>query len=146
MPAPTPTPTRTVLVIDDEEPIRTAVRFILEDEGYAVLEAPDGRAGLELLRESDRPLVVLLDLRTPNLSGSQLLDTVAGEPALADRHAFILFSASQEFSAPTLPFSVPPQRPFYLPKPFDLDDLVDVVGQAGRHLCKWTKRFGAPAC
>jgi CheY-like chemotaxis protein len=133
---PTPTPTRTVLIIDDEAPIRTAVRFILEEEGYAVLE---------LLRESGMPLVVLLDLLTPSLSGSQLLDTVAGEPVLADRHTFILFSASQEFSAPTLPFSVPPQRLFYLPKPFDLDDLVDVVGQAGRHLCKWTKRFGAPA-
>jgi CheY-like chemotaxis protein len=132
---PTPTPTRTVLVIDDEEPICTAVRFILEEEGYAVLEAPDGRVGLELLRKSDRPLVVLLDLRTPNLSGIQLLGTVAGEPALADRHACILFSASQEFSAPTIRASyLPGKRLFDLPKPFDLDDLIAVVEQAARQL------------
>ena len=127
-------PTPTVLVIDDEEPIRTAVRFLLEDEGYAVLEAPDGVAGLDLLRESDRPLVVLLDLLMPNLSGADLLHRVAHESGVADRHAFILFSASQEFSGPTVPFSVPPQRLFTLPKPFDLDDLVAVVGQAARHL------------
>jgi hypothetical protein len=33
-----------------------------------------------------------------------------------------------------VPFSVPPQRLFTLPEPFDLDDLVAVVGQAARHL------------
>src|SRR5215469_7735301 len=93
MPAPTTAPTRTVLVIDDEEPIRTAVRFILEDEGYTVLEAPDGRVGLDLLRESDRPLIVLLDMLIPHLSGSQLLQVVADEPALAARHTYIIFSA-----------------------------------------------------
>jgi two-component system, OmpR family, KDP operon response regulator KdpE len=135
MPALTPTPTpTTVLVIDDEQPIRTAVRFILEDEGYAVLEAPDGRVGLDLLRESDRPLIVLVDLLMPTLSGSELLHLVAHEPALAARHAFIVFSAAGEVSAPTMPFSVPHQRLFYLPKPFDLDDLVAVVEQAARYL------------
>jgi CheY-like chemotaxis protein len=133
-PTPTPTPTRTVLVIDDEQPIRTAVRFTLEDEGYAVLEAPDGRVGLDLLRGSDRPLIVLLDLLMPTMSGSELLHLVAHEPTLAARHAFILFSAAREVSAPTMPFSVPHQRLFHLPKPFDLDDLMAVVGQAARHL------------
>ena len=44
---------RTVLVIDDEEPIRDAVRTILEEEGYTVLDAPDGLVGLELLRTSE---------------------------------------------------------------------------------------------
>jgi CheY-like chemotaxis protein len=55
---------------------------------------------LDLLRESDRPLVVLLDLLMPNLSGVDLLHRVAHESGVADRHAFILFSASQEVSAP----------------------------------------------
>jgi two-component system, OmpR family, KDP operon response regulator KdpE len=133
-PTPTPTPTRTVLVIDDEQPIRTAVRFILEDEGYAVLEAPDGRVGLDLLRASNRPLIVLVDLLMPTMSGSELLHLVAHEPAVATRHAFIVFSAAREVSAPIMPFSVPHQVLFHLPKPFDLDDLVAVVEQAARHL------------
>lgn len=134
MPALTPTPTCTVLVIDDEQPIRTAVRFIIEDEGYAVLEAPDGRVGLDLLRASDRPLIVLVDLLMPTMSGSELLHVVAHEPALAARHTFILFSAAREVSAPTMPFSELHQPLFHLPKPFDLDDLVAVVGQAARQL------------
>ncbi|HEV2460055.1 MAG TPA: hypothetical protein VGS80_16990, partial [Ktedonobacterales bacterium] len=54
-----PEPARTVLVVEDEEPIRNAVRFVLDEEGYAVLEAPNGIVALDLLRASDGPLVVL---------------------------------------------------------------------------------------
>ncbi|HEV2458769.1 MAG TPA: response regulator [Ktedonobacterales bacterium] len=131
---PTPTPTRTVLIIDDEAPIRTAVRFILEEEGYAVLEAPDGRVGLDLLRASDGPLIVLLDLLLPTMSGVVLLHSLAAELTLAERHAFIIFSATRAFSAPTLQSYLPGKRLFDLPKPFDVDDLVAIVGQAVRQL------------
>jgi CheY-like chemotaxis protein len=95
-----PAPAQTVLIIDDEEPIRDAVHFILEEAGFAVLEASDGGAGLALLRASEVPLVVLLDLMMPGMSGLELLRAVAAEPALADRDAYIIFSAARAFSAP----------------------------------------------
>ena len=43
---------KTVLVVDDEPVLRAIVREILQDEGYAVIEAADGRAMLELLAKS----------------------------------------------------------------------------------------------
>jgi two-component system, OmpR family, KDP operon response regulator KdpE len=129
-----PEPARTVLVIEDEEPIRNAVRFILDEEGYAVLEAPNGRVGLDLLRANDGPLVVLLDQFMPEMSGAELLRAVAAEPELGARHAYIIFSASQELSAPTMRRYLPGKRLFDLPKPFDIDDLVAVVEQAARHV------------
>lgn len=57
-----------LLFIEDDDQIRLALRLALEDEGYEVTEAADGRAGLEAfaVREPD---LVLLDLRLPDLSG-----------------------------------------------------------------------------
>ena len=129
-----PKPARTVLVIDDEEPIRNAVRFILDDAGFAVLEAPDGRVGLDLLRTSDGPLVVLLDLLMPSMDGVAMLRKVAAEPELGARHAYIIFSAARGFTAPTLNLYLPGKRLFDLPKPFDIEDLVAIVKQAACYL------------
>ncbi len=58
----------TVLVIDDEAPIRLLCRVNLEAEGLDVLEAPDGRAGLDLAR-SRAPDAILLDVMMPGLDG-----------------------------------------------------------------------------
>jgi DNA-binding response OmpR family regulator len=57
-----------VLVIDDEAPIRLLCRVNLEAEGMEVLEAPDGRAGLNLARQ-EKPDAVLLDVMMPGLDG-----------------------------------------------------------------------------
>jgi DNA-binding response OmpR family regulator len=67
----------TVLVIDDEAPIRLLCRVNLEAEGMTVLEAADGPTGLDRAREH-QPDVVLLDVMMPGLDGwrvaEQLLD------------------------------------------------------------------------
>ena len=57
-----------VLVIDDEAPIRLLCRVNLEAEGVAVLEAADGKTGLDLAR-AQQPDVVLLDVMMPGLDG-----------------------------------------------------------------------------
>ena len=127
-------PKPTVLVIDDEEAVRSAVRLTLEDGGYRVLEAPDGRIGLDHLRAATEPLIVLLDLMMPSMSGLELLRALGAEPEVAARHAFIIFSAASAFRASTLVFYLPGQRLFDLPKPFDIDQLIIVVEQAERYI------------
>src|ERR1700753_1988348 len=57
-----------VLVIDDEAPIRLLCRVNLEAEGIQVLEAADGKTGLDLAR-AEEPDVVLLDVMMPGLDG-----------------------------------------------------------------------------
>ena len=57
-----------VLVIDDEAPIRLLCRVNLEAEGMDVLEAADGKTGLDLARDQ-QPDVVLLDVMMPGLDG-----------------------------------------------------------------------------
>lgn len=57
-----------VLVVEDDAAIRVMLRQALEDEGYEVLDAPNGAQGLELVRREAIDLV-LLDLRLPDISG-----------------------------------------------------------------------------
>ena len=59
---------QTLLFIEDDRDIRAALRLALEDEGYKVLESPDGQSGLKTFASENVDLV-LLDLRLPDLSG-----------------------------------------------------------------------------
>ena len=63
----------TTLVIDDEAPIRLLCRVNLEAEGMRVLEAADGRAGIELA-QNEQPNAILLDVMMPGLDGWAVAD------------------------------------------------------------------------
>ena len=60
-----------LLLIEDDDNIRLALRLSLEDEGYSVVEAANGSLGLEAFVQAT-PDVVLLDLRLPDLSGFEV--------------------------------------------------------------------------
>src|SRR5437868_14588830 len=68
----------TVLVVDDEAPIRLLCRVNLEAEGMTVLEAADGEKGLELAR-AERPDVVLLDVMMPGRSGWEVAEELLAD-------------------------------------------------------------------
>src|SRR5690242_18005938 len=61
----------TILVIDDEPPIRRFLRATLATHSYRLLEAADGRAGIAQIVEQ-KPDVVLLDLGLPDLDGLEV--------------------------------------------------------------------------
>ncbi len=61
-----------ILIVDDEPRVRESIRSILEDEGYSVIEAPDGQEGLKRVA-ADKPDSVLLDIWMPDLDGIEVL-------------------------------------------------------------------------
>ena len=63
---------KTVLIVEDEKAIVEILKFNLQREGYAVLEALDGEAGLELAQTRD-PDLVLLDVMLPRMNGCRTL-------------------------------------------------------------------------
>ena len=81
-----------ILVVDDEEDIRSLLRELLQRAGYRVEEAPDGRAALRRLSET-QPALVLLDVSMPELDGYQTLARIRD---LSDVPVIMLTARTQE--------------------------------------------------
>jgi len=72
------TPAVRILTIDDEPMVREILATYLEDSGFEVIQAGDGRTGIELIRR-EHPDLVLCDLRMPEMDGLQVLAAVTRE-------------------------------------------------------------------
>ncbi len=73
----TPQRSGTILVVDDEESVRSVAMHMLQRWGFSVLAAADGISALELLHaHADRIVCVLLDLTMPHMDGEQALHEV----------------------------------------------------------------------
>ena len=86
----------TVLVVDDEPLIAMALEAALEDAGYRVATAANGRQGLERLAEAPRPDLVLLDMMMPVMNGPAMLAAMAADPALRGIPVVVLSSLPPE--------------------------------------------------
>lgn len=64
-----------ILIIDDESSIRRTLRDILENEGYAIDDAPDGIEGLKLVKTNHYD-VILCDIKMPKMDGLEVLDKI----------------------------------------------------------------------
>ncbi|MBL8796700.1 MAG: PAS domain S-box protein [Planctomycetia bacterium] len=74
-PAPLPGGPETVLLVEDEDGVRALARMVLQDAGYRVLEASDGETAIELCRQQDcRVDILVTDVIMPQMSGRQLAD------------------------------------------------------------------------
>jgi CheY-like chemotaxis protein len=105
-----------VLVVDDEPGIVEFLRFALEDNGYRVTAAHDGRQALETL-ERETPDFVLTDLMMPRVDGWELCRRLRSERETADT-PIIGMSAVEPGDA---------QFNAFLRKPFELDDLLRIL-------------------
>ncbi len=86
----------TVLVVDDEPLIAMALEAMLEDAGYRVATAANGRQGLQRLAEAPRPDLVLLDMMMPVMNGPAMLAAMAADPDLAGIPVIVLSSLPEE--------------------------------------------------
>jgi CheY-like chemotaxis protein len=78
-----------VLVVEDEPDIRLTTRLMLEGAGYAVTEASTGKEALSKLSEQ-RPDVVLLDIRLPDVEGWDVLRSMRSSASLGDVPVLIM--------------------------------------------------------
>lgn len=120
----------TVFVADDDATVRQALRLVLEDEGYEVLEASDGADALTLLAgaaDGDRTLpdVVVLDVTMPGFSGLGILRALQRFPKAPPTLVITGFGDS---SVEALARRLGALRVFH--KPLDLDEVRTAVLEA----------------
>jgi CheY-like chemotaxis protein len=108
-----------VLVVDDDETVRTVMAEVLRADGRDVVCARDGAEALAIMRGEPTPDLVLLDLMMPGVTGWQVLESMGESPRLARVPVVVLtaFDARDD---------LPAGRPA-LHKPMDGALLLDLV-------------------
>jgi CheY-like chemotaxis protein len=108
---------RRILVVDDDDAIRSTLSAVLGDEGYEVAAVSDGASALNHLRH-DHACLILLDLMMPGVSGWRLMALLLDNADLA--HIPICVISAVETRAPIHSVAV-------LAKPLELEQLLDAV-------------------
>lgn len=104
-----------VLVIDDDEGIRTALAEVLEMSGYLVATAADGLEGVELLEVGLEPKAIVLDLVMPRMDGWSFLKRLRADPRFQELPVVVTSSVVDGH--------LPDGADACLQKPFALEDL-----------------------
>lgn len=122
----------TILVIEDDGPIRKVVEGYLRQAGHRVLTAADGRTGLALAHQ-ERPTLVVLDLMLPDLDGWEITRRLrsSNDPALAQMYILMLTARVEETERIV---GLELGADDYVTKPFSPRELVARVRAAIRRL------------
>jgi DNA-binding NtrC family response regulator len=114
----------TILIIDDDDQLRRSFERLLAEEGYDILSAPSGEAGLNIIRERT-PDLVILDMRLPGMNG---FETFKAIHALESKLPVIIMTA---YGTTETAIEATKMGAFdYILKPFDIPDMLSVIGQA----------------
>jgi len=116
-----------ILVIEDDDQVRDAIRALLESEGYSVLAASNGKDALERLNRIHPPALILLDLLMPIMSGQEFLAELIKEDAITFSKIPIVVITGA--SGDKWIESVKPFTAVSLRKPVDVDALLGIVAQ-----------------
>lgn len=103
-----------VLIVDDEPLVRRSLSRAFASRGHQVIEAVDGRVGLESWREH-QPDLVVLDVLMPGLSGPQVLQEI--DPSIRELAKVVLISAYSGEHNPETAERLGANC--FIPKPFD---------------------------
>ena len=113
-----------ILVVDDEQNARTALRTLLGEEGYEIAEAADGEEALQKIAELD-PAVVLTDMRMPKMDGLTLMRKAR---EAGSETAFVMMTAYG--SVQTAVEAMKAGAENYLTKPLDLNAVMVFLEKA----------------
>jgi two-component system, OmpR family, alkaline phosphatase synthesis response regulator PhoP len=86
--------TKKILIADDNQNIRDALTYLLEDEGYELLLAKDGAETLRKVRDL-RPDLLFLDIMMPEINGYDVCRAIKADPLLKDTYVIMLTAKGQ---------------------------------------------------
>jgi two-component system phosphate regulon response regulator PhoB len=110
-----------ILLVEDDFSIRETLKYVLESESYVVQTANNGQEGLDFLRATDLPHLVLLDFLMPVMGGAEFLRQLRADPKLFPTVVVIVSATVNELGAH--------KATALVKKPIDLDQLLGVVAK-----------------
>lgn len=111
-----------ILVVEDNDDVREMMAVTLELEGHEVATAVNGRDALDKLHSGEKPCLILLDLMMPVMNGWEFQRALDCDPELRDVPVVVVSAATGEMIRKT-------DAVAFLPKPLDMDRLLDLVGE-----------------
>ena len=113
---------RIVMLIDDDEDVRTTMSELLTTRGYSTLEAENGKQAIEVLTKAARlPMLMILDMAMPVLDGRGFLRLRARDPILREIPVFVV-SASE-------PSILLEGIEMFMRKPVEVTRLLQIIGR-----------------
>jgi DNA-binding response OmpR family regulator len=112
--------TRTLLLVEDDLDVRDTLQDLLEEEGFDVVPAANGKQAIDFLTLNQPPGadLVILDLMMPMVSGWEVLERMTGDDRLSDIPVIVLSAVTAE---------PPPRAQGFVRKPFTIEQLVATV-------------------
>ncbi|HTU23219.1 MAG TPA: response regulator [Gemmataceae bacterium] len=111
---------RSILLVEDDELIRRAMKMVLEWEGYQVSWASNGQEALDYLRAGNHPCLIVLDVMMPVLDGEQFRREQARDPNLASIPVIVVSAAA---------FAESVSAAQHIRKPFEVQELLEAIHQ-----------------
>ncbi|MBF0556945.1 MAG: response regulator [Nitrospirae bacterium] len=111
-----------ILIVDDEQIIRTLINHTLEpleDNGVVIITAQDGEEALKIIKK-DKPELVFLDIAMPEMDGFEVCDTVKNKLHMKGVHIIMVTGMGQEFDREK---GIKSGCNFYITKPFSTEEL-----------------------
>ena len=116
---------KTLLVVDDDPAVREGLEELFRLQGYRVLTAVDGEAGLRAV-QAERPDLMILDVAIPGLDGFRVATLIKSNPTLA-QIPIILYSGQLEERFAILAYET--KADYFLPKVGGLRSILAAVGE-----------------
>ena len=117
-----------ILVIDDSRVIRNMVRDMLPPANFEVLEAADGRQGLDLIQQ-EKPWMIMLDFLLPKMSGFEVYEALQQNPELS-RIPLVLMSGRKEEVTCKIGEPFEDKYFVFIEKPFEQKELITAIKRA----------------
>ncbi|MDO9183622.1 MAG: response regulator [Bacteriovorax sp.] len=108
-----------ILIIEDNIEIQDSIKTALEDEGFKVFTANNGKEGIEALRKIPTPCLILLDLMMPVMNGWEFIEVISNDIMLSTIPVVVVSAFGDKKYTPI--------KSEYIPKPIDLDSLLSTV-------------------
>jgi CheY-like chemotaxis protein len=115
-----------ILVVDDTPSLLDTIRQSLELEGYYVRTCLESRNAVRMAQET-RPDVIMLDVVMPEVSGWEVLAELRSDPGFARTPVIVCTAYVAEAMSRLAELKGPDQHLGLLPKPFELEELIEVV-------------------